>query len=456
MQGENSAGQNSEGADRNWSDSWKPAVRGMAELLFYLPFLLLAVVWLLPQHDVYPWLLTLWLPYTAAALLIHKSETLKLWRRLLGAVLIGAVHIAVFAFLRGLTDYGVLWLLCIATSIWMADRGFAMRLQGWYDSFSFNSMAACILAYFILTGIIYWGPDRLAPYSAPAAFCGIAALILFLLTVNHRHLSREIIDRGKTSAVQSARRRNQWMMAILVGLTVFISVFRQLQQWVEQGLKGAFAALMELFRSEPSQPQPEEAIPESPDSMLPPVEPREPALWMKLLEQALWYIIYGLIIVAAIVLLFFAIRKLIGMSKSLWDKLFHTKTLDNGDDTAYKDEIESLVSLSKWKRNKSSKAKDTKRHASQAWSQLASNREKIRFLYVQMVKRGISEGYSYRKEQTPRETAEELAKQQEGRNGAAGFELDRFVDLYEQARYGGMEPDAREVELYRSRLNGEK
>jgi hypothetical protein len=452
MQAENNAGLNQESAEGSGSNNWKPFVRGLTELLFYFPFLLLAVVWLLPQSEVYPWLLTLWLPYAAAAWLIHKAESLKFWRRLAGALIIGGVHIAAFAFLRGLTGHDAIWLLCMATAIWMADRGFAMRLHGWNESFSFNRMASCILAYFVLTCIIHWGPDRLSPYSIPVAICGITALFLFLLIINHRHLSFELIDKGKNSAVLTARRRNRWMMAILLGLTVLISIFRQLQQWVEEGLKTAFAALMALFRSESSPPDQEIPSSQEPNALLPEIEPREPALWMKLLEQFMWYVMYAFIIAVVCALLFFIIRKLFRLSEAFWKRLFHTKDINNEDGAAYKDEIESLMASSKWSRNRASRAKGSRLNDVKAWNELSTNSEKIRHLYKQMVRRGISRGYSYRNDQTARETAEALAKRQQKSNGTVVYELDRFVDLYEQARYGGLEPDSREVELYRSRL----
>ncbi|MDB5083439.1 MAG: hypothetical protein JWN30_325 [Bacilli bacterium] len=64
------------------------------------------------------------------------------------------------------------------------------------------------------------------------------------------------------------------------------------------------------------------------------------------------------------------------------------------------------------------------------FSDLTTNRQRIRYLYRQLVLRSMLAGYSYKQFLTPRETGEDLSRwgQQAQRNK-------QLIDLYNQARY---------------------
>lgn len=444
-------------AEGKYRWGWKPLACCAVELLFYLPFLLILSAWIMPPEAVYVWLPTLLLPYAVAAWLMGLISRIRLWLRLIVSVAIGALHMAGFVALSGVEANEFLLPICALGGIWMAERGFALRLNGWSRSFSNTHMVNLLLGYLVYMFIGVFFRDLFQPYSALAAVCGMIAVAVLLVLGNERHLREEIIDKGKSSAVRSAKRRNRFMMAMLIGVAALLSAFRQIQHWVETWLKKALAALFGLFGSEQAPPAAETPEPEAPPpGMFPPAEAKEPAAWLKLLETVLLFIVYGLIIAVLAVVLFLLFRKVFRSVGPLLDKLLKRKGVMEEENGEYQDEIESLMSLTKSRKNKAAALKKRSRNSASAWAGLTNNGEKIRYLYRVMIERGIMNGYRYRKDLTARESASEVAAHVSKNDGVDSGQLDRFMQLYDQARYGKIEPDSGDVERYRKWVEGKE
>ena len=66
--------------------------------------------------------------------------------------------------------------------------------------------------------------------------------------------------------------------------------------------------------------------------------------------------------------------------------------------------------------NKLKKLLPKKRSFSKEWSGLASNADKIRFLYSRLLWAEAEQGYTVKAHLTPRETADDMAKWKEGKH----------------------------------------
>nr|WP_223285123.1 DUF4129 domain-containing protein [Paenibacillus sp. PL91] len=92
-----------------------------------------------------------------------------------------------------------------------------------------------------------------------------------------------------------------------------------------------------------------------------------------------------------------------------------------------------------------------KRTQAVEWNALASNAEKIRYLYLRVLRSGAEQGYPVNASLTPRETADDLAKWKDGKLKQVG--MHPFIDIYEEVRYGDKEPDDQQVDALKRQLD---
>jgi hypothetical protein len=415
--------------------------KGTAELFFYLPLLLLIAVSLLPEWNVWVWLLTLPLCYTGAAAIIGKMPRSRLIVRFGCSLAIGLLHaLAMSAWFGG--ALAIPLLVGAVTGTLVAYRGMAMSLQGWLLSFSNTKLLIGLMLYLLIQPLILLWLDNLALFKGMLVLCGILSIILFAFIANERHLHSETADSVSAAAAQAFKRQNRFLMGILVVLLVLLGMFRSIQRAIEQWLHALIAQIMSWF-DRPEQPPAEEAPPPS----QPPMdwnmgEPvKEPAAWMVLLEQLLKIAVSIVLIAGAAVLLFYAGRKLYQLAKKFADKLLQRRADSQVSDEEYVDEVESLMNWSKWKKQMRTRLRRLGPGSGEAelrWEQLTSNADKIRFLYTKQLEVWSRKGNAEEPHLTPRELISARTGQLADDNMKR--EYDDFAAAYEAARYGDKQP----------------
>jgi len=231
------------------ASSLKVFGQGLIELLFYLPVLLVAAVYLLPPTVVWGWIVTLSLCYWMGSTLIGIKPQLRRIFRLLLAVAIGATHACITIFI-GIGELGIVALIiCGLLGTIAAARGMSAMLQGWTETFTNTRMLVGVIIYVVAQLFKMVLVKEFAEYSGVLIVCGIAAVILFFFFANERHLNNETIDTGKSSATLAFKRQNRIMMIIVVALISLIAMFRQIQHAIEHFFHSLMQKNNELVQS---------------------------------------------------------------------------------------------------------------------------------------------------------------------------------------------------------------
>ncbi|MHA6484060.1 DUF4129 domain-containing protein [Paenibacillus sp. strain BS8-2] len=432
-------------------EKWGRAIgRGATELLFYLPIWLTVSQYALPDYHSLAWGMSLLIIYViGAAVTQARSEmrTVTRWSiSLLLASLFGAITVVLS---QAITDY-LGWIACILLGILSAERGAAMIRRGWTATFHSVHMSVGIMSYIICIPLSYWVLHDLAEWRLWIAACGIASIILFINVVNNRHLIGESVDGSQSKTLSEATKRNRLLLAGLTLLMAIFAAFRQIQQWLENTLLAAIKRLFGMIGSGEEPQAPSEQPSPPPQEMPLPTDTGEPSKFLVLLEQLLKIIVTIVIVIAVLILLYWLGRRLAVLMRKWLDKLLQRQSVIKADDNAYTDEVEKLMSLTKWRdqlknrfRNQQSRAGDNE----PAWEALQSRSERMRWLYRKWLRVGIQQGYSPQAYLTPLETAQTMneLRRSEGEHKKALH----FASGYDAVRYGGESPSEDELEQYR-------
>ncbi|MBD2869769.1 DUF4129 domain-containing protein [Paenibacillus arenilitoris] len=407
---------------------------GVVEIFFYLPVLLAATIYFLPAGAVWTWIAALPLAYWLAAAIVEAKPGMRRIARFLLAVAIGAVHAALFISVAAGELPVIATPICGILGAIAAARGMSLKLRGWVASFSNAHMLVGIVAYVAAQPLKLFAFKRLADYNGVLLFCGIAAVILFFFIANERHLNNETVDTAKSPATAAFKRQNRLLMIIVVAAITILALFRQIQQAIEDFFRSMVQKLMAWL----NKPGGQETIEQPPVNQAPPdltggEAPKPPPEWMVVLEQILK--IAGIVVVVILVAvgLFFLFRKLYQWIKRLAAKLMERDNALRKGDAGYTDEIENLMSLTNWREQLGDRLQKLipKRKRGESWDDMKSNAERIRFLYAHLVRSDATKGRRHEPSLTPRETANRMEARERRPS-----ELNRFIEAYEQVRYG--------------------
>lgn len=434
--------------------SVKALGQGIIELFFYFPVFLVIAIYLLPESAIWAWIATLPLCYWAASQLIGRWPSLRYGVRLLLALAIGGLDGALVVGALVKEAAIIPLIVCSFAAFLVAWRGMSAQLRDWSDSFPNTLMLSGVMIYVAAQPLKLIVIKKLVDYNGILIVCGIAAVILFFFIANERHLNSETIDTGKTSATLAFKRQNRMLMIIVVAIISILALFRQIQQAIER----FFHTIIERIMSWLNRPK-EQIITEEPPSnaampQMPTEEAKPPSDLMLLLEQLLKVIGIAIVIAIACILLYFIFKKLYH-----WAKIIAAKLRERGADSrkgaaGYTDEVESLMTLINLREqmgNQLKKLLPKKRTQAVEWNALASNAEKIRYLYLRVLRSGAEQGYPVNASLTPRETADDLAKWKDGKLKQVG--MHPFIDIYEEVRYGDKEPDDQQVDALKRQMD---
>lgn len=433
--------------DESMFPSWTSrAGKGLTELLFYMPVWLSFAVYWVPGQIIFLWVASLLVLYIAGTAIYDRWPGIRVGTRWLMSLFIVAAIGAALGLAGGaVTDYKF-WGASLICGMWFIVQGSAMMRRGWEESFRTIHMGFGILTYVACIPFTYGFLHMLAGIRLWIAAAGMLSVALTLYIVNDRHLSSESVDGAKSQTLLLARRRNRFMLAGLTVLMIGIAAFRQIQQWIEDHIMAGLRKLFAMLGSGEKEERPPEPPPQSntPD-MLPPMEPSEPARWLVWLEKIMQIIVTIAIVVGVLFLLWWLGRKLAVWFRRWMDKLLQRQSARSSDDGAYTDEVESLMTIDKWRTKLRDRLKRRRGgiEAELDWDELTSGKERMRWLYRQWVRAGIRQGFEPKPYLTPQETAESLAAWKGSHSNRS--EAGSFINNYEAARYG--EADMTEEQL---------
>lgn len=310
----------------------------------------------------------------------------------------------------------------------------------------------------LLTAVYFIGvpimthTELLHGYAAVLNGCGLGALFIFFVLSNRSQLLGATLAGTEEAAASSLSRTVRqssrvWLIVFLVVLTG-IAYFQQVGRFLLHVLRSALVWLIRLMNGKPSE-APTEPAATPPPPQLPPSDPSKKPAWLEaLLHYAMIAFIALVVLALAAGLIYLLVAKVWPAVRRLLRYLLRGSQgrEDSEASAGYTDEREDLLNWKElpslwWQRmagmfGRSSEAQEP------GWSQLRSNRERVRFLYRKLIERAARDGYAYKQAYTPSETEQELS--QNYRLGSAA--LHDVTVAYNRSRYGDEELSTEEVE----------
>lgn len=380
-----------------------------------------------------------------AGILLHQLLAIpKLWQ-CLAASLAGAL-------LAGWVWPGSVWAkLALGAMIGIVlFRGQQYGLRRWDDLLNPNVVWASMLLFF--AGYFFFRhAEVLQPHRNVFGITGMIALGIALFLSNTMQIHSAALTRGQEDArvVRPILRTNRKYLAVLYGLIIAISFGEAVWHAVTSALKKWLSSLSFPDTGEDAAPA------ESPPLTAPggdfPLEPGEPSRLAVLLQTILQWVIYILLIAAALIGLYYAFKGL----RKLLGRLFRLlgRNVERSDDTGYIDEKESLLARAiRENRQRWGTMFSRLVHREPKWDELADNRERARFLFKHWLKRLRTEGYEWHPQHAPAEIFRDAARWRKEPEQTRETSL----AAYHKARYGppDVEPSAWEIERMREELKG--
>lgn len=321
--------------------------------------------------------------------------------------------------------------------------------------YCYSSLGSYFIFYFFYGKIL-----TTQAYQHYLLIAGLIAIPPVFLLTNSELINEASRDELKNStSMPVVRKNNRILIVVTIAISLLIAGFNAIKDGFIHAIKaiGRFIMfvlqkLMELRVSTGGgQGGPSGGgIPE-----LPPAEAKPPSPFWDAVVQ-----IIGIIFLAALLMfaIYFFIKQLIKLWRFIADqikKLMESGAWSGGSSDEYDDEKESLLD---WQSIRQSYADSLRnwwegiRRSEPKWSQLTDNRQRIRFLYRQVILQAISSGFRFSSYRTPNETIDELTKQ--GRlEQDTGLQLEK---LYGKARYGAGPIQDGQVETLRNNILHQK
>lgn len=433
-----------------WSSLVRAALQGAAELLLFLPLALIAAAYALPDGAAsWVWVASLPIQYAvgyAVWRFLPIRRRASLYILLLLIVLAGAY--AAFG-----ADRWLLLPLTAPLGFLMAFRGAQAVSEPWHAAFP-ASLYVVGLAVYFLSSVVLRFMDSFDPYMPALFWGGFASLLLGLLRINQSNVRQETLSGGKEPSLPAALLwQNRLLVAALFAVVLLVAGFgaiRQAAGWLLAQAAWLVSWLISLLpESSGEDTSPPQAPPGAPE--LGPAG--EPAAWWLLLERIAVVAVVVIAAAAACALAYWLTRRLFRWARRAYDWL--RAALQWGErleaNEGYEDDVERLVSWKELNGRWSSRLKqwlapDRKTQ----WSDLADNRERIRFLYRSMLEESVRQGYVFKAHLTPRETDRDLRRWQAKRP----LRMEPLIGLYERVRYGRRDVSDEEVRAAKELLEG--
>ncbi|MFD0710763.1 DUF4129 domain-containing protein [Paenibacillus sp. GCM10027626] len=406
--------------------SWQLVQRGLLELLLYFPLFLVAARYgIKAQHN---WLWLAGLPIGMLAgyalnrmLKFHHPFTVGLVSLPIGAI-------SGFLFF-GATISGA---VAAAPAVFGLYRGARIFHLGFAGKQPVRPYLLGILYYFMTSAICL----RLEPFAADAPILligGFTSLVLTFFAINSQMVGDESFSgsREKPRVEAAVRRYNGWLVSAMIILTLIIGFSYQIQlllrtlwaylsEWLQALLQGGGTGEEPLV-----QPMPENSQP----PMLP--EPGKTSPFWEYLS----YLFIGLLIIAAIWIVFRLLKYVPGWIRALQERLAWLFGRERAAQAAqgYVDEVENIHKerrIGDWFRKRG--------HSGGRWKDMQDNTARVRYLYRFWLDKQIKSGIDFRAYLTPSELQSEASKLGRPQADAAESEqLERkLIARYDAVRYG--------------------
>lgn len=367
-------------------------------------------------------------------LLIQRNRMISLFFSLL--IGLGFAILSKILFIELSTLATVFYGLLIAISGW---RGVFVSEQPLINSFSKIYCLLSLALYFAF----YYLYGKIIAIQDFQQYLLIAGLItiptVFLLTNSEliNEASREELKDSTSMPV--VRKNNRILIVITIVISLVIAGFQTIKDAFLYTVKAIVRFIMYVIQKLMELRQSTGGGQEGPSGdgapELPPAEARPPSPFWDAVVQ-----IIGTIFLIALLLfaIYFFTKQLIKLWRFIIaqiKRLMEAGHWSGGTSDEYDDEKESLLDWQSIRQNYADSLRkwwEGIRSSEPKWNQLRDNRQRVRFLYRQMIFHAIDSGFRFSSYRTPKETIQEMTN-------LGSLEQETAVlmeNLYGKARYG--------------------
>jgi len=387
------------------------------------------------------------LSYCIPRVIAYNRSQIRNGYRVATDIVLGVAPLIIIA-AAGSVQLSILaWIGCSLVGIIVVESSFRALLMRWTYSFSATMMIILLILAIVLQVLKVIALHELSAYNTLYYSLGIIAMLLYLFIHNERTIKDQQMIDESSAAIRRSVVMNRWYISILSLLVIGITSAREIQHMIERYIKQLFAAILAwLTQDREVEPQPVEEPPVQMQPIMDLGPEKEPSKFWVLLESILKWLAIIAIIVIAIFLITYALRKLLPAIKKLMAHLLKLKSLQLNKETAYTDVIEDIKHERHKEKNQRKKSKLTS--PMKRWDRLSAA-EKIRALYSYAVDHGWRSGKPLAHYLTAKESIDVLKQDEE----ASSSQLyDRLLHSYQEARYGMLEKTDEEAEQLRKQL----
>lgn len=417
---------------------------GMIEFIIIFPvFLLLGVTFI---SSPFVWLASLSILYILGFLfrLIVRDKKRLLY--LVYTIIVSATLAVLF------NDTIVSYLVVLIINGVICYRGILYAEREVEELISFTSLWKFGFPIYFTAYFVYRFSDSLNLYLDVITWSCFLLVVITLFLSNSGSLKSSTLSKQKRPFVTgSIKGKNRVYIVVILSIIAIITNFKVLQHLLYTAISAVISAIISFFSIFENDEQIENTPPASEGSMPPPLEGGEPSALAVLMEKIAEVGFYILAVVGGIIFIFFASKKVRHLFRlgykwfmNYLNQLFHIRKSDHEENSQYVDEKESLLDLKKWGQGTKNQAKElfsTLFNRQPKWDEL-SDREKVRYVYRQLVKEQVNRGLPFKISDTPSKTIKDMSE----RRGNQQKELRTFIDTYGKARYGNDDLNSQDLE----------
>lgn len=406
----------------------------LIEYLGLFPIFLGLTVWIVPKSFQVSLLLSLLLLYIVG---ICIGKFIQNW------LVIGTV-ISLLALVNALLVYNVSIIrsvVLVVLGACLLFRGLQYSRTDWKILLPIHMLWSFGITLYFFSYFIYRYTNMLEAYLPIITVSGIIYIIMLLYISNTDHLEQATFsEQAKTNINHVIRKQNRLYITVMLVFILLLTQFDVVKTMIILTIRTLFQAIYQfsrLFKSDP--PIVEPTAQQAGEMFVISEEVKDPSIFAEIIEFVAM-IAAIIVLLAAVIFILYKVSK---NAQHLFQQLFAMirhfiriiggRFIKNQDIQVYQDEKESLFDWDRWRKKvmKQTRLFIKKRLSNQKKWEVLSETDKVRYLYLQFIKKVHAQGYQVKKQ----ETAHELLTRIE--NDAILTETTRLQldHLYNQARY---------------------
>ncbi|MDC3417969.1 hypothetical protein [Aquibacillus salsiterrae] len=297
------------------------------------------------------------------------------------------------------------------------------------------------LPIYVIGYVVFRYKEELVNYLSIVSFAGFILLIVTLLSANDEHLKAATLSKkARPMLTKNVIRQNRLFIIITIVFALLVANLQAIQAFIQQAIYQTIKGIVWLLTLNGNDESPPEQPPKAQQPDILGTEKAEPSLIAVWFEKIMYAVVAVGLICLALFLIYMLAKRFRRIIKKVtnWISRFANQLLgqrkEEEVDQSYIDEKESIFDWDTFvakQKDKITRAVRTIYHRKPTWQQL-STEQKIRYLYRELVKEQVNNGYVYHPSLTIRETISEIIKMVPGYEK----ELNVLNELYEQIKYG--------------------